>query len=197
MAIAEATNSYHTYADYGNRIDKADSENKAEGKSKKASVLEQMKDKYSEFDVTAGNFSQNQVSVKSKGFQGVTVSLAYLAKAENSEKTAKDLDEMLSGVESAQKWLQDAFQRDGLELVSCGYYIDENGNMGSWSLVKKKDSMFDSLAKQSEKDAERIQEKREKAEELLVRAKEALAGTTGKTLTKKEKALGKDVDYRV
>ena len=87
--------------------------------------------------------------------------------------------------------------------------------MGSWSLVKKKDSMFDSLAKQSEKDAKRIQEKWEKAneqekaekdkafvtasshKELLVRAKEALEGTTGKTLTKEERALGRGVDYRV
>lgn len=215
MAVTEVTNSYHAYADYGNHIDKADSENKAEEKSKKASVLEQMKDKYSEFDVTAGNFSQNQVSAKSRGFQGVAVSPAYLAKVENSERTAEDLDEMLSGVESAQKWLQDVFRRDGLELVSCGYYIDENGNMGSGSLVKKKDSMFDNLAKQGEKDAERIREKREKAKEqekaeeskffvtassnkeLLVRAKEALQGTTGKTLTEEERALGRGVDYRV
>lgn len=157
MAVTEVTNSYHAYADYGNCMDKTGSENKAEEESKK--------DKYSEFDVTAGNFSQSQVSAESRGFQGVTVSPAYLAKAENSEKTAKDLDEMLSGVESAQKWLQDAFQRDGLELVSCGYYIDENGKMGSWSLVKKKDNMFDGLAKQSERDTERIQEKREKAKE--------------------------------
>lgn len=211
MAITEVTNSYNTYADYGNRAGQTDIETRAEEKSRKASVLEQMQEKYAEFDVTAGNFSQNQVSGKSKGFQGVTVSPAYLAKAENNAKTAKDLDEMLSGVGSAQKWLQDAFRRDGLELVSCGYYIDENGNMGSWSLVKKKDSLFDGLAKQSEKDAERIREKRKKAEEredkvlvtasshkeVLVRAKEALAGTTGKTLIKKEKALGKDVDYRV
>ena len=211
MAITEVTNSYNTYADYGNRAGQTDIETRAEEKSRKASVLEQMQEKYAEFDVTAGNFSQNQVSGKSKGFQGVTVSPAYLAKAENNAKTAKDLDEMLSGVGSTQKWLQDAFRRDGLELVSCGYYIDENGNMGSWSLVKKKDSLFDGLAKQSEKDAERIREKRKKAEEredkvlvtasshneVLVRAKEALAGTTGKTLTKKEKALGKDVDYRV
>lgn len=211
MAITEVTNSYNTYADYGNRADQTDIETRAEEKSRKASVLEQMQEKYAEFDVTAGNFSQNQVSGESKGFQGVTVSPAYLAKAENNAKTAKDLDEMLSGVGSTQKWLQDAFRRDGLELVSCGYYIDENGNMGSWSLVKKKDSLFDGLAKQSEKDAERIREKRKKAEEredkvlvtasshkeVLVRAKEALAGTTGKTLIKKEKALGKDVDYRV
>lgn len=227
MAVTEVTNSYHAYADYGNRMDKTGSENKAEEEGK-ASALKQMQDKYFEFDVTAGDFSQNQVSAKSRGFQGVAVSPAYLAKAENSEKTAKDLDEMLGGVESAQKWLQDAFRRDGLELVSCGYYIDENGNMGSWSLVKKKDSMFDGLAKQSEKDTERIREKREKAKEqekaeekraaekeekqanspkdkvfvtassnkeLLVRSKEALQGTTGKTLTEEERALG--VDYRV
>ena len=84
--------------------------------------------------------------------------------------------------------------------------------MGSWSLVKKKDSIFDGLAKQSEKDTERIREKakeQEKAEEkkffvtassnkeLIVRAKEALQGTTGKTLTEEERALGRGVDYRV
>ena len=79
--------------------------------------------------------------------------------------------------------------------------------MGSWSLVKKKDSMFDGLAKQSEKDAERIREKQEKVKEqkkaeekkflitassnkeLLVRAKAALTG--------EERALGRGVDHRV
>lgn len=126
-------------------------------------------------------------------FNGVAISPAYLAKAENDEKTAKDLDEMLSGVEPAKKWLRDAFKRDGLELVSCGYYIDENGNMGSWSRVKKKDSMFDGLTKQREKDADRIRKKREKEK----KAKEAQAGTAGKMLTKEEKALGRRVDYRV
>ena len=72
---------------------------------------------------------------------------------------------MLSGVESAYNWLKNAFARDGLELVSCGYYIDENGKMGSYSVVEKKHSMFDGLAEQSEKSADRIKEKQEKARE--------------------------------
>ena len=72
---------------------------------------------------------------------------------------------MLSGVESAYNWLKNAFARDGLELVSCGYYIDENGKMGSYSVVEKKHSMFDGLAEQSEKNADRIKEKQEKARE--------------------------------
>lgn len=132
---------------------------------KKGSLLGRLQDKYSNFDITAGTFSNNQISSKSKGFQGVMINPAYLAKAENNEKTAKELDEMLSGVESAQKWLEDAFKRDGLELVSCGYFIDENGEMGSWSVVKKKDSMFDGLAEKSEKNADRIKEKQEKTRE--------------------------------
>ena len=78
MAVTEVTNSYHAYADYGNRMDKTGSENKAEEEGK-ASALKQMQDKYFEFDVTAGDFSQNQVSAKSRGFQGVAVSPAYLA----------------------------------------------------------------------------------------------------------------------
>ena len=113
----------------------------------------------------AGAFSKSKVSSSSKGFQGVMINSAYLSKAENDEATAKDLDEMLSGVESAYNWLKDAFAKDGLELVSCGYYIDENGNMGSYSIVEKKHSMFDGLTEQSEKNANRIKEKQEKARE--------------------------------
>ena len=128
-------------------------------------LLNQLQDKYSNFDITAGTFSKGQVSSSSKGFQGVMISSAYLSKAENDEKTAQDLDEMLSGVESAYNWLKNAFARDGLELVSCGYYIDENGKMGSYSVVEKKHSMFDGLAEQSEKSADRIKEKQEKARE--------------------------------
>ena len=135
---------------------KGDTENKG-------GLLNQLQDKYSNFDITAGTFSKGQVSSSSKGFQGVMISSAYLSKAKNDEKTAQDLDEMLSGVESAYNWLKNAFARDGLELVSCGYYIDENGKMGSYSVVEKKHSMFDGLAEQSEKSADRIKEKQEKA----------------------------------
>ena len=135
---------------------KGDTENKG-------GLLNQLQDKYSNFDITAGTFSKGQVSSSSKGFQGVMISSAYLSKAENDEKTAQDLDEMLSGVESAYNWLKNAFARDGLELVSCGYYIDENGKMGSYSVVEKKHSIFDGLAEQSEKNADRIKEKQEKA----------------------------------
>ncbi len=137
---------------------KGDTENKG-------SLLNQLQDKYSNFDITAGTFSKSQVSSLSKGFQGVMISSAYLSKAENDEKTAQDLDEMLSGVESAYNWLKNAFARDGLELVSCGYYIDENGKMGSYSVVEKKHSMFDGLTEQSEKSSNRIKEKQEKARE--------------------------------
>ncbi len=135
---------------------RADTENKS-------SLLGQLQDKYSNFDITAGTFSKSQVSSSSRGFQGVMISSAYLSKAENDEATAKDLDEMLSGVESAYNWLKNAFAKDGLELVSCGYYIDENGKMGSYSVVEKKHSMFDGLTEQSEKNADRIKEKQEKA----------------------------------
>ena len=186
---------------------KTDTENKGD-------LLNQLQDKYSNFDIT------------------VMISSAYLSKAESDEATAKDLDEMLSGVESAYNWLKNAFARDGLELVSCGYYIDENGNMGSYSVVEKKNSMFDGLTEQSEKSADRIKEKQEKAreqkkadekkaekkkaeedqvkssrdkvvvvassnEELLKKAKDAVNGTNEKVLTKEEKAVGNNFDYSI
>lgn len=127
------------------------SSTKKEDTENKSSLLSQLQDKYSTFGITEGTFSKNQISSQSKGFQGVMISSAYLAKAENNEKTAKELDEMLSGVEAAQKWKENAFKNDGLELISSGYYIDENGQMSSWSVVKKKDSIFDGLSEQSKK----------------------------------------------
>ena len=133
-------------------------------KISKEEYLSELNKKYSDFEIGEGTFSKNQISAQGKGFQGVMINSAYLAKAQSNEKTAKELDEMLSGVATAQKWLEDAFKRDGLELVSCGYYIDENGNMGSWSVVKKKDSIFDGLTEQSEKDTERIKKKKEEKE---------------------------------
>lgn len=111
---------------------------------------------------TEAGFSKNQIFSQGRGFQGVAISPAYLAKAGKNEDTAKDLDEMLSGVEKAYNWLKNSIEKDGNKLISCGYYIDENGKMGSYSVVEKKHSMFDSLEVQSEKDAERIKELRKK-----------------------------------
>lgn len=168
MAITGITNNYDRYSDYMNTTEEttktATSQNNADT-GNKSSLLRQLQEKYSDFNISAGTFSQNQISSQSKGFQGVTISSAYLSKAGADEETAKKLDEMLSGVEDAYNWLKNAFKSEGLELVSCGYYIDENGNMGSWSVVEKKDSIFDGLIKQNEEAADRIKEKKEKDKE--------------------------------
>ncbi len=55
--------------------------------------------------------------------------------------------------------------------------------MGSWSLVRKKDSVFDGLAKQSEKDADRIDKKREKEKE--------------QKKADEKSVLGRGFDYRI
>lgn len=44
----------------------------------KGSLLNQLQDKYSDFDITAGTFSKSQVLSSGKGFQGVMISSAYL-----------------------------------------------------------------------------------------------------------------------
>lgn len=129
---------------------------------KKTSVLEQMQEKYSEFDITSGVVTQSSISSSTKGFQGVTINPAFLAKAENDGETAKKLDEMLGGVEEAQKWKQNVLSQKGLNLISSGFYIDENGNMSSWSVVEKKNSIFDNLKQQNEETNDRIKEKKEK-----------------------------------
>lgn len=218
---------YSSYVAQSMAGNNAVSSAKKEDTENKSSLLSQLQDKYSTFGITEGTFSKNRISSQSKDFQGVMISSAYLAKAENNDKTAKELDEMLSGVEAAQKWKENAFKNDGLELISSGYYIDENGQMSSWSVVKKKDSIFDGLSEQSKKNADRIKEKQEKTqeqkkadekkaeekqvktskdnvfvvassnEELLKKAIDVANGTNEKILTKEEKALGNNFDFSI
>lgn len=159
MVVTELSDYYSPYTKYADQAGKSSNESKAEESNKENGILEQMRDKYPEFEISSGNFSQGRISAKNKGFQGVTVSPAYLAKAESNGRTAKDLEEMLGGVESAYNWLKNAFARDGLELVSCGYFIDDKGKMGSYSVVKKKDGMFEIIDRMNE-EAEKIREKK-------------------------------------
>ena len=153
----------------------------------KNSLLNSLQEKYSSINITAGFFSKNQISSQGKGFQGVIINPAYLAKAENDPQAAKDLDEMLSGVESAQKWLQDAFARDGLELVSSGFYIDEKGNMSSWSVVNKKSSLFDGLTEQKAKDTEKAKDKKAEKKEQQEKLEEKRKASKEEKAKLKEK----------
>lgn len=52
------------------------SSTKKENTENKGSLLSQLQDKYSTFDITEGTFSKNQISSQSKGFQGVMIRLA-------------------------------------------------------------------------------------------------------------------------
>lgn len=148
------------YNNYANAVNSREQETKKTSKEK--SALEKLQEKYSGFDIKTGVVTQSSISSSAKGFQGVTINSAFLAKAENDEETAKKLDEMLSGVEEAQKWKQNVLSKNGLNLISSGFYIDENGNMSSWSVVEKKNSIFDGLKQQSEEAADRLKEKKEK-----------------------------------
>ncbi len=159
--VSSYTNMYAQSTAYAS----SNTNNEVNQSKEEKSVLEQMQSKYSGFNITIGTFSKNQILSQGNGFQGVMISSAYLAKAESDEQTVKDLDEMLSGVETAYNWLKNALAQSGLEVVSCGYFIDDEGNMGSYSVVRKKDSMFDSLQKQSEDMERRAQESREKKAE--------------------------------
>lgn len=150
----------NTYNNYANGVNSKEQETKKTSTEK--SALEKLQEKYSGFDIKSGVVKQGSISSSAKGFQGVTINPAFLAKAENDEETAKKLDEMLSGVEEAQKWKENALSQSGLKLISSGFYIDENGNMSSWSVVEKKNSMFDSLNNQNAKSDDKVKEKKEK-----------------------------------
>ncbi len=212
----------NVYSSYANAVNSREQEIKKTGREK--STLETLQEKYSGFDITEGIVTQGSVPSSSKGFQGVTINPAFLAQAEDDEGTAKKLDEMLSGVEAAEKWLKNTLSQNGLNLISGGFYIDENGNMSSWSLVEKKNSIFDGLKRQSEEAADRVKKKKEEEkagkkaeekqqekklsndkavifakskEEMIRKAEEAIYNIHDKNKLEEEKAVGGSFDFFV
>ena len=164
-----------------NLVAKQTEENLSEKTNVRNGVLKSLQNKYSDIPLSLGQFTPNQASGARNGFQGVLISPIYLAKAEQSETEYAKLDEMLSGVSDAQKWLEGAFANDGLELVANGFYIDDKGNMGSWSAVRKKNDLLSEINIEMNKGAERInKQKAEKQED-----KKSEEKAKAKTLEKK------------
>lgn len=111
--------------------------NKKSTDTKSNSVDEYYKklcDKFPNIKFGVHYFSSNSLFPTSKDWQNtpcVTIDPAYLKKAANDPKVAKDLEEKLSGEPAAIAWLQNASMADGIKVTSVGTYIDGNGDMSS------------------------------------------------------------------
>ncbi|MBD5474137.1 MAG: hypothetical protein HDR20_14965 [Lachnospiraceae bacterium] len=88
------------------------------------------------------------------------------AATQRSTETAKEYTQRLKDVESATKWVDNFEKSMGYTAVCRHGYIDENGNLSSFTVVVRKDELNEKLRKEAQKNAEeQIENSKEKARE--------------------------------
>lgn len=151
--------------------------------SSAGSYLEQLKSKFTELNLSAGDYSGGTTGT---GVQGnVLISPKLIEKADNDPAVAAKLEEDLSGVADAEQWLKNQCAAQGMTLDACGIIIDEDGNMSSWSQVTTTSGSDDSDEVDSEKEDEekRIEKKRQEKADAEREADEDAQAETGMQTT--------------
>jgi hypothetical protein len=144
------------------------------GSSSSASYIDQLKNKFQNLNLSAGDYNGGQ---SGSGVQGnVLISPKYLEKAANDPAVAAKLEANLGGVPDAEAWLKNQCAAQGMTLEASGTVVDEDGNWSGWSVTttanpSSKDGKTDDAdddKKLEEKRAEkrRQQKKDEEADRL-------------------------------
>lgn len=89
---------------------------------------------FDNLNITLGNSIQKASSVS--GISNVQISPEYIKKASKDPEIAAELEKNVSEIPTAVNWLKNMCQANGMELLSCGTIIDENGNLSSWSYTR-------------------------------------------------------------
>lgn len=90
--------------------------------------------KFNNLNIGLGNGIQNTASLS--GINNLQISPEYIKKAAADPEIAAELEKNASEIPSAVKWLKNMCHSSGMELISCGTIIDENGNLSSWSYTR-------------------------------------------------------------
>ena len=90
--------------------------------------------KFNNLKIALGNGIQNTSSVS--GINNVQISPEYIKKAAADSEIAAELEKNVSEIPGAVNWLKNMCHTSGMELISCGTIIDENGNLSSWSYTR-------------------------------------------------------------
>lgn len=109
----------------------------------------------------------------------VMITPSILAKMASDPKEAQKYEKMLSDIPMCEKWANSAIKAmTGNEVKYRQVWIDENGNMGSFSISgpSEKQQKMDAQRKENEKRAfeERLEKAREKSKENAAQLEERL-----------------------
>ena len=127
--------------------------------------------------VPSVEFRVGNACVSDKSGKSLTVNPQLLEKMQNDPKKAKDMEDMIKGVESMSRMAENIAKATGWTIVYQHSYIDENGKYHC-RMQTRNDGMLnlsDKLREERKKNSEKLLEKtKEKAAEKEEKLEEAL-----------------------
>ncbi len=193
----EITNNYRSYVAQGMAGNSAAGSTKKKETEKTQETAENSKSKKTaEYAnelaklVPSVDFKVGNVCSSAKSGKSLTVNPQLLEKMQNDPEKARDMEDMIKGVESMSKLAEGIAKATGWTIVYQHSYIDENGKYHCRMqtrndlMLKMSDKLREKRRKNSEKLIEKSKEKaaerKEKLEKTLEEKKAAAQGTTGK-----------------
>ena len=175
----EITNNYNSYAAQGmagNTKKKETEKTQKTAESSKSKNTAEYANGLAKL-VPSVDFKVGNVCSSAKSGKSLTVNPQLLEKMQNDSEKARDMEDMIKGVESMSKLAEGIAKATGWTIVYQHSYIDENGKYHcrmqtrTEGMLKLSDKLREERKKNSEKLLERAKEKaaekKEKLEETL------------------------------
>ena len=129
--------------------------------------LRELNEKYSGLNIIAGSVNENYGGGRYPDKVDVMIAPSVLKKMASDPKEAQKYERMLSNIPACEKWANSMIKAmTGNEVTYRQVWIDENGNMGSFSISgpSEEQKKWDAQRKEDEKKAfeERLENIREK-----------------------------------
>ncbi len=168
-------NNYTNTVDDKKKATESSTARAAGNSTTKEEYLSELNKRHSNLNIMAGGVKKNYNSGNYPNKVDVMIAPSILAKMASDPKEAQKYEKMLSDIPMCEKWANSAIKAmTGNEVKYRQVWIDENGNMGSFSISgpSEKQQKMDAQRKENEKRAfeERLEKAREashKAEKLL------------------------------
>ena len=167
----EISNNYSNYvSSYTNA---ADNKKKAtENSTTKEEYLSELNKRHSSLNIMAGGVNRNYNSGNYPNKVDVMIAPSILVKMASDPKEAQKYEKMLSDIPMCEKWANSAIKSmTGNEVKYRQVWIDENGNMGSFSISGPSERQQKMDAKRKEYEKKAFEERLEKAREKLLSEK--------------------------
>ena len=139
--------------------------------------LNRLNEKHSGLNIIAGSANENYRGGSYPDRVDVMIAPSILKKMASDPQEAQKYERMLSNIPACERWANSAIKAmTGNEVTYRQVWIDDNGNMGSFSISEPSETQkkWDAQRKENEKKAfeERLENIREKSKERSEQLKE-------------------------